>query len=96
MLEDVFLILLIILINCVNLILILKRKNEILSSCLFIINYLLNFVWICLLLDFKYKIIISTSTFLLLVLEVIKLRNIVKTNRLETERINSLLQAFYA
>ena len=91
----IFVLAIIIIINSINLILIWKRENQIFSSFLFLVNYILNFLWIFLLLDFKFRIIIGIFSFFLLLLESIKLRNLIKTERAEIARINGLLEAFY-
>ena len=91
----IFVLAIIIIINSINLVIILKRDNQIFSSFLFLVNYILNFLWIFLLLDFKFRIIIGIFSFFLLLLESIKLRNLIKTERAEIARINGLLEAFY-
>ena len=91
----IFVLAIIIIINSINLVIILKRENQIFSSFLFLVNYILNFLWIFLLLDFKFRIIIGIFSFFLLLLETIKLRNLIKTERAEIARINGLLEAFY-
>ena len=91
-----FVLLIIIIVNLINLLLIRKRENQIFASFLFLVNYILNFLWIFLIFDLKFKITICIFTFFLLIFETIKLRNLIKSERAEIARINGLLEAFYA